>query len=606
MGERLVPSPWWSAPWIDYESDVVKQGMPPFVGRPSVPSDMVALRNATRMMGVNLSPELEYRQSKVKVKSELPQWSPRSGRTAEYQKWQAACKLALESYGIFDVNIEPPTWGELYARCPDLEHRSPQTSEEHEELRRFLAVMAYWHETNNIVFELVQPSLVLDGLHLESDIRKINTFSSFDVGMSQVAKDGRRLLQWAESFASVATVKAQTDLIKTLDVSLSPNSNLSQLEEHCQRMFNSWQLIQGNEPNKRSCLNMFYMKLLGSLPTSPDGNPIVSVRKWLADKYSEHSSLLDDADNTLAAIVSQAELYGIPTLGQSTEARLLAVFTHNNCGFCDSHLCESRAKGDPAKGFLNCVCHKDSTVNVDVLKATKSAKEFTKAVRAWHEANPTATTLKGITPRSGPLTGADGRVMPILNVDAAPGSLSTCGLRSMFRDECASEEAFQSLLADFNAAGPGLFMLGNVSASASEVSRVNESPVNAWRHRSAFATRGATQSSPKPSPALGAAGGGDKECQQLILKPALSPIKSIVTTYGTALKEGLDHIELSSIAGGIAAVLLVYPRLKPLIRWITAKIVLWLRANVSRFSDQCKMCIKMVIQALVKPLVHHT
>ena len=37
--------------------------------------------------------------------------------------------------------------------------------------------MAYWHETNNIVFELVQPSLVLDGLHLESDIRKINTFS---------------------------------------------------------------------------------------------------------------------------------------------------------------------------------------------------------------------------------------------------------------------------------------------------------------------------------------------------------------------------------------------------------------------------------------------
>ena len=74
----------------------------------------------------------------------------------------------------------------------------------------------------------------------------------------------------------------------------------------------SWSHVAGNTATRRDSLETFYMQLLSTLPSQPEGAHLTSVRKWLADKITESSSILMDVDNTIDTLLKYAAVIGLP------------------------------------------------------------------------------------------------------------------------------------------------------------------------------------------------------------------------------------------------------------------------------------------------------
>ena len=71
--------------------------------------------------------------------------------------------------------------------------------------------------------------------------------------------------------------------------------------------WSSWSHVAGNTTSQDSLMT-FYMQLLSTLPSQPEGAHLTSVRKWLADKITESSPMLMDVDDTIDTLLKYARL----------------------------------------------------------------------------------------------------------------------------------------------------------------------------------------------------------------------------------------------------------------------------------------------------------
>ena len=366
----------------------------------------------------------------------LPRWKPRDGRNDAYIKWYDAL-INLES--DLDVDIE---LDEKQPSYQQLATRYTPTDLANSHILDIIAQAAeQWQSDSNLLFDVIKNSLVLDGPHLERDLRKISSFVSLK------HKDARSLRAWALSFADLSSIDNQMALrTKLNEMKLDAMAAYPTLEKHCREFWASWSLVAGNDTS-RDGLETFYMQLLSTLPSQPEGAHLTNVRKWLADKITESSPMLNDVDNTIDTLLKYATVIGLsqkqlsvvagtragtaPLDPNSLEARTLEharrIVAHHDtqqsasynkstlhaltldtqdteqvnamafakaskCDFCDCYSCESRDRG----GIDKCICRWDSAFDLARTSFSDATKGYITKLRAYHKQNRTVSTLKGV------------------------------------------------------------------------------------------------------------------------------------------------------------------------------------------------------------------
>ena len=311
----------------------------------------------------------------------LPQWRPRDGRTAAYHAWQHALQNAERDLGLRAEATEP-NHADLAKLIPHIDSCGPLNAYEREVVMVFNEAVRIWHAENAIYFDLIRPSLVIDGPHLERDLRNLTAQTE--------GKHGRNLRAWALKHADLSTVSSQSELHKKLQTKLPATAGVKELEIHSAELYSSWLGITGNDPNEPSKLAAFVMILLNSLPSQPAESHLASVRKWLAEKITESSPLLTDIDNAIDVMVNHAENIGLPMSRSHVPARDMngriteEVYTLiNNCKLCKANICQSEEHGGPD----SCVSRSDSKVPISALKGSELQKAMVVGLRERHEAD---------------------------------------------------------------------------------------------------------------------------------------------------------------------------------------------------------------------------
>ena len=130
----------------------------------------------------------------------------------------------------------------------------------------------------------------------------------------------------------------------------------------------------------------------------------------------------------------------------SVLAAITATFKKNNmCDFCDARMCRSRLYGGPER----CISRYNSTFDLERSKAPEGQKDYVKSLRAYHKANPTINTLKGVKPKQG---SDAGQVTAIISDDtgAKMSCISDETIKRILGPELAAEitdmEEFKSFL----------------------------------------------------------------------------------------------------------------------------------------------------------------
>ena len=258
--------------------------------------DMVAEDGS---MPSHLNPAFVKRQALLHDPPTLPQWAPRAGRNDAFIKWQDAL-IAAEATLDIDINEQQPQLAHLLANLPLV----TTSTVNRQQMDYFVNVTAdaadMWQEDSNTLFDVIKASLVLDGPHLERNLRTIASF------VSGKLKDARQLRAWALSFADLSSIDHQTKLCELLNkLKLTTDQGYQGLEKHCRDFWKVWSHISGNDASSPESVHTFYVQWLASLPTDPTGH-LGSVRKWLADKVTDGSSDLINVDGMIDALLKYA------------------------------------------------------------------------------------------------------------------------------------------------------------------------------------------------------------------------------------------------------------------------------------------------------------
>jgi hypothetical protein len=190
-----------------------------------------------------------------------------------------------------------------------------------------------------------------------------------------------------------------------------------------------WAQLDGSD---RAQPYAYYKYLVASFPTLPPVDYVVQTRTWLLGRLEafQLGQALDlaDPEDGIDAIVRHAVWLGLPK-GVSTRASGALHLLHdddepppllppeadasdtllalrqpkrggqqdkrykpqdNDCDYCDAGACQSNKRGGPTK----CICRWNSTFDLD--KIGRSNAKYCKLARKWHEANPSAPTLKNV------------------------------------------------------------------------------------------------------------------------------------------------------------------------------------------------------------------
>ena len=376
-------------------------------------------------------------QQQTNVLPELPKWRPRDGRNDDYLKWYDALATFEADFDIL-VEEHEPTLQEL------MTYRTAQNA--HYISNLFLEAVDEWRSGDAILFDVIKKSLILDGVNLETDLRKVNSF------IVNKAKRGRELRTWALSHADLSSLEYQTSLrTKLATTKLIGQVSVIRLEVHSQTLFTTWSHVQGNNPTEPSSLATFYMQLLASFPIPTEqgntaGTPTASVRKWLADKIVDDSPDLAKADELIKKMCKYATTIGMHPGKINDEGDIvMALHKESMCDFCDARMCRSRLYGGPER----CISRYNSTFDLERSKAPEGQKDYVKSLRAYHKANPTITTLKGVKPKQG---SDAGQVTAIISNDtgAKMSCISDETIKRILGPELAAEitdmEEFKSFL----------------------------------------------------------------------------------------------------------------------------------------------------------------
>ena len=129
----------------------------------------------------------------------LPRWRPHDGRNDSFIKWFDALET-IENDRDIELDEEQPSFQHLATHYP------PMDSAQHQYLYDMSTQASeHWQADSNLLFDVIKASLILDGPHLERDLRKI---ASFIQGKN---KDYRSLRSWALSFADLSSIDSESD-----------------------------------------------------------------------------------------------------------------------------------------------------------------------------------------------------------------------------------------------------------------------------------------------------------------------------------------------------------------------------------------------------------
>ena len=202
-------------------------------------------------------------------------WRVRDGRGTDYTLWDDDLDDALSRLGLdrTSINELPPPEPSPSAWFAD-------------RMQLYEAAVTQYQWEGTRLFDLVRPSLLIDGPYANRDIRLIATWKNGSV------KDGRALLRWAFSFVDRSSVANQMEVLKEMQaMSLSGKATLFEMTEHFLKL---WELWLSLTTSKRAEPASFFQILLLSMPTAPEG-PVVHVRREMAKliRLGESPLLLD-------------------------------------------------------------------------------------------------------------------------------------------------------------------------------------------------------------------------------------------------------------------------------------------------------------------------
>ena len=283
----------------------------------------------------------------------MHKWRPRSGRNADYKKWERSLRELLAAFAC--------TESMLAAGPPQVDSSShdAMTLRSGEKIERDTtahelqtAALVEWQSVNTALYWHVKPSLLIDGPDFERDARKTDLYSG------RLA-NGWKLIEWARGHADVSGKTAQKNLRSHLGKKLKEGSTRAQFNVHAMNLYDIWALISGNDASSPESLADYYEELLHSMPTAPEGAHLVGLRTWLACRINDFKHGLAgefrDVDDAIDAMLAHAKILGVPpgdaqgqgaglmaAIGIDGEVQLcsmgadgtLVYCTELNCGGC--------------------------------------------------------------------------------------------------------------------------------------------------------------------------------------------------------------------------------------------------------------------------------
>ena len=345
-------------------------------------SNMVAA--GTKVLGAAAQSATQTVERKVPA---MPQWMPRTGRTSAFVLWEDALRDVLPTMGMRrdDVYEEPPP-------------RPNANTLSRESLDLWSRAMEEYQATGTMLFEIVRPSLDLDGPWAGQDIRLIQGWKRDGV------KDGRSLVRWALSFTDRSSIAGQMRLVKQINAAtLSAAATVFDLSEH---LANLWELWLALGTSSRDAPASFFRQLIISLPTAPEG-PLVKMRSWLVDLVEDGlSPLLHDIDSEqglLARMVKYATSHGledkpVPSLSamqsgappggeyrdkdkdKDRDKDKDKDKEKKKCNECRAFACK--------KPGGKCICKWDSTFDLSAITNT-GKRQYVELMRAYNKMHPT-------------------------------------------------------------------------------------------------------------------------------------------------------------------------------------------------------------------------
>ena len=207
---------------------------------------------------------------------DIPTWAPREGRNEAYVQWKRQIGRLLQAFGLRWENISdsPPQ-----SITPSMVTRQQlRDQDEIDAAAAQLVNEANWKRINTAIYWHVEPSLIMSGLFAKQDREEIDELVNGHLA------DGRGIIRWANSMASVDDVESQNKLLaKLLRMKLSQHASRTELQEHVETMHESWLLLAATDATQ---LVGFLGYLQNSLPTEPEGSHLSSLRIWFAGEVS--------------------------------------------------------------------------------------------------------------------------------------------------------------------------------------------------------------------------------------------------------------------------------------------------------------------------------
>ena len=172
---------------------------------------------------------------------QLPPWKVRDGRTNAFAKWHDAL-INIENDLDIDPNEQQPSFEPIAMRYSEADNVM-------QIMDMTAAAAEQWQADSNMLFDIIKTSLVLDGPHLQRDLRKIGTFTNGKL------KDARALRAWALSFADCSSIDRQIAIRTTLhNTKLTEGASYTMLEMHCRFDLSVWGNVIGNDLDNRESL----------------------------------------------------------------------------------------------------------------------------------------------------------------------------------------------------------------------------------------------------------------------------------------------------------------------------------------------------------------
>ena len=266
----------------------------------------------------------------------LQPWRPRDGTGLTLTRLLDELRDALGAHGIDQASLDErlPTPAQIASRF----NNKPQS--ELDDL--LLAAKREFMDENKIIYDMLKPALIIDGIYEETDREEIRKYST------GIERDGRGLLRWALQWSDDRSLAKQGELRADLEKINFPNDcTVQQFKLGALGLFKTWKRIDGNDVQ---IPDLMYQRLLWAMPSTPPSLHIAQLRSRLAGQIADRVPLLFDDFTGGTAVIENLEAFAVSigmSNGKSTSDDVLSYVgddkpgngkppNNNKCNFCDS------------------------------------------------------------------------------------------------------------------------------------------------------------------------------------------------------------------------------------------------------------------------------